>query len=42
MTVSQVIEIERDRLYELVDEYGLGHPLVIEQSQLLDKLILPE
>lgn len=36
------IETEREKLHRCIDEYGLGHPKTIEQSQKLDVLIAQE
>lgn len=30
------VERERAKLYQLVDQYGLSHPKVLQQSQHLD------
>ncbi|MGP3788175.1 aspartyl-phosphate phosphatase Spo0E family protein [Paenibacillus sp. 1A_MP2] len=31
-----LLEKERDRLYELADMFGMNHPKVLKQSQILD------
>lgn len=36
---SEVLERERENLYSLVALFGLQHPIVIKQSELLDKMI---
>ncbi|MFB8376743.1 Spo0E family sporulation regulatory protein-aspartic acid phosphatase [Paenibacillus taichungensis] len=33
------LERERKSLYELVAVYGLQHPLVVKQSEILDEII---
>lgn len=38
-SIKEQLEHERSVLYELVSSYGIGHPLVIKQSELLDELI---
>ncbi|PYE49284.1 aspartyl-phosphate phosphatase Spo0E family protein [Paenibacillus barcinonensis] len=38
-TIKGKIEQERDVLNKLVSIYGIEHPLVIRQSELLDELI---
>ncbi|QLG39958.1 MULTISPECIES: aspartyl-phosphate phosphatase Spo0E family protein [unclassified Paenibacillus] len=38
-TIKEKIEEERDVLNKLVNIYGIEHPLVIRQSELLDELI---
>ncbi|WP_420874632.1 aspartyl-phosphate phosphatase Spo0E family protein [Paenibacillus polysaccharolyticus] len=38
-TIKEKIEQERDVLNKLVSIYGIEHPLVIQQSELLDELI---
>lgn len=38
-SIKEQLERERSVLHELVSFYGIDHPLVIQQSQLLDELI---
>ncbi|MCZ1267698.1 MULTISPECIES: aspartyl-phosphate phosphatase Spo0E family protein [Paenibacillus] len=37
--VRECLERERNYLYQLVDTYGLLHPVVVKQSQILDEII---
>lgn len=36
------IEILRRRMHRLAERYGLSHPKVLKQSQLLDRYIVEE
>lgn len=37
--VRECLERERNYLYQLVNTYGLLHPVVVKQSQILDEII---
>lgn len=39
LTLNQILEKVRILLYDLQKEYGLSHPVVIQQSIVLDELI---
>ncbi|MCW3793758.1 aspartyl-phosphate phosphatase Spo0E family protein [Paenibacillus sp. LS1] len=36
---NKVLETERQKLHNLYEIHGLGHPLVIKQSERLDRII---
>lgn len=38
-SLNTKLEVERQKLHNLTNRHGLTHPLVIRQSQLLDRII---
>lgn len=36
---NKILETERQKLHNLYETHGLGHPLVIQQSERLDRII---